>query len=167
MLLVLFCHVAIRWDPPVGQREDNSKETASGGEAANRGLQWNQLWIDVKNLFCQVLEDSGTITLTCSFTYDHDLHESLRLAWIFDSGSGPYKRIGPRESGRVTMRSSVSQISPSIKRPILQGCSGQGGFFDVSISTSLNYVSYPNHQRSWTPGWWVVQVCCLNKDGQG
>ena len=98
-----------------------------------------------------MLEDSGTITLTCSFTYDHDLHESLRLAWIFDSGSGPNKRIGPRESGRVTMR-SVLDPAFQLKRLILQGCTGPGGLFDVSLSTSLYYVSYSDHQRGWTPG---------------
>ena len=98
-----------------------------------------------------MLEDSGTITLTCSFTYDHDLHESLRLAWIFDSGSGPNKRIGPRESGRVTMR-SVLDPAFQLKWLILQGCTGQSGFSDVSLSTRLYYVSYPDHQRGWTPG---------------
>ena len=32
----------------------------------------------------QVLEDSGNLQLSCSFTYDHDLHDSLNLYWTFD-----------------------------------------------------------------------------------
>ena len=85
--------------------------------------------IGVKSLLCQVLEDSGTITLTCSFTYDHDLHESLRLAWIFDSGSGPNKRIGPRESGRVTMRSVHEPTFSLNKKTNFAGLYRAGQFF--------------------------------------
>ena len=134
-------------------------------EVVKRG--WNRGW---KSFSLKVLEDSSPnavpITLRCSFTYDHDLHESLRLAWIFDSGSGPKKRIGPRESGRVTMRWDL-QNQKFDKKVILQGCSGPGSLLDVSISTSLDYISDSNHKTGWAWGWWLVHLCRLNQDGQG
>lgn len=60
----------------------------------------------------QVLEGTGDLRLTCSFTYDHDLHESLEISILFDDGRGGSTTLLPREGGRVAMRYLTSFLEP-------------------------------------------------------